>query len=206
VDLSRLNPMNIAREIGAFLWLHKLELLIAPVFAFTAATFLHELGHAVFVWLQGGVVYELTFLPGQDDLGHVKYALPRDGLDWLVAAGPTILWTGSMLSSAALIALFSGSVGRLFTRNAYAWLFVVPLGDIAWHAIPWMLGGQNDLTSALGPADDLDAAAMLCAMFGFFALGFAVMKRGYGSKALSLPAYTLLASLAFGALAIVGLA
>jgi len=193
---------GIIREIGTFLWRHKLEALVLPLWALTIATFLHELGHAGFVWLQGGVVHDLSFAPEQARLGHISYTLPEGGRDWLVSLGPFLFWLGCLLAASTAIFQFSKGQAETMTRGLYVWLFVVPLGDIVWHALPWMHGAENDVFNVLGPANIGTVLGVWTVIVSLLMLGFAVMRRGYGSRSLSPTAYTLLALVALAGVAI----
>jgi len=193
--------VGIAREIGAFLWRHKLEALLLPLWALTAATLLHELGHAVFAWLQGGVIHSLSFAPEQTRLGETSYTLPEGGRDWLVSSGPFILWLGCLLAASAAISQFSKGRAELMTRGLYVWLFVVPLGDIVWHALPWMRGARNDFYDVLGPPWLGTWLGIWIVIVSLLMLGYAVMRRGYGTSALSPLGYTLLALVALASVA-----
>jgi len=187
---------GIVREIGAFLWQHKLEALLLPLWALTVATLLHELGHALFVWLQDGIVHDLSFAPGKSELGHTSYTLPDDGRDWLVSLGPFLLWLGCLLTASAAIFQFSKGKAEMMTRGLYVWLFVVPLGDIVWHALPWMRGAENDLFDVFGTPNLGTVLGAWIIIMSLLMLGYAVMRRGYGSRTLSASAYTLLALVA----------
>lgn len=194
---------GIPQEIGAFLWRHKLEMLLLPLWALTAATLLHELGHAVFVWLQGGIVHDLSFAPEQAQLGHVSYTLPKAGRHWLVSLGPFLLWLGCLLTASAAIFEFSRGKAEVMTRGLYVWLFVVPLGDIVWHALPWMRGAENDIFNVLGPPNLGTVLGVWLVIVSLLTLGYAVMRRGYGGTSLSSRAYALLALAALAVVAVV---
>jgi len=195
---------GIAGEIGIFLWRHKIEAFLLPLWALTAATLLHELGHAILVWLQGGVVHDLSFAPEQTRLGETSYTLPEGGHDWLVSLGPFVLWLACLLAASAAIFQFSRGRAEIMTRGLYVWLFVVPLGDIVWHALPWMRGAQNDFYNVLGPPSLGTWLGVWIVIVSLLMLGYAVMRRGYGTSALSPLAYTLLSLVALALVALFG--
>jgi hypothetical protein len=195
---------GVLREIGAFLWQHKLEALLLPLWALTVATLLHELGHAVFVWVQGGIVHDLSFAPEQAQLGQVSYRLPAAGRDWLVSLGPFLLWLGCLLTASAAIFQFSRGKAEVMTRGLYVWLFVVPLGDVVWHALPWMGGAENDIFTVLGPPNLGTVLGVWLVIASLLMLGYAVMRQGYGTSALSPIAYALLSLVALALVALFG--
>jgi hypothetical protein len=133
----------------------------------------------------------------------MSYWVPERGQRWLVSLGPFFLWLGCMFGASAAIFKFSRGQGEVMSRGLYVWLFVVPLGDIVWHALPWMHGADNDFRGALGPPNLTTALGVWIILASLLLLGFAVMRRGYGASALSPISYAMLALVA---LALVGAA
>jgi hypothetical protein len=72
-------------------------------------------------------------------------------------------------------------------------MFVVPLGDIAMAAIPYLSGEVNDFIHAFGSPTRV--ASMLIVLFGIASvvLGMLIQQRLYRERALSALGYTLMA-------------
>ena len=74
-----------ASPVGKTAWLRALprtlvlfvpQLALAPALFFVGVTFLHEAAHAVAALALGGTIEEFAFLPGPENLGHVRWAAP----------------------------------------------------------------------------------------------------------------------------------
>lgn len=166
-------------QTWAQLRLHAVHLLLVPPMALVGVTFLHELAHAAMVWALGGTVTAFSVLPGEGSLGHIQYLLPDPALSPLVAAGPTLLWAGLMALTAGL------SLWRwppVVGAGLFWWGYAVPLGDILWHAVPYLSArGENDLNHAMGPPT-LDVCLFWCVcLLGAFGLGTVAFWRLYGA-------------------------
>lgn len=124
-------PRPAGPRVSVLVWVaaHRWHILLFPILALTAVTFLHELAHAVMVWLQGGEVHELSFLPTAHELGHTSYRLGPGGDEALVAFGPTLLWLGVSAVS-ALWALLAPPTWRPLGRALFVWGYLVPLADV----------------------------------------------------------------------------
>jgi len=58
------------------------QLALAPALFFVGVTFLHEAAHAVAALALGGTVEEFAFLPGPENLGHVRWSAPTGAPAW----------------------------------------------------------------------------------------------------------------------------
>jgi hypothetical protein len=79
------------------------------------------------------------------------------------------------------------------SSTIFIWMFVVPLGDIANAALPYLLGSENDFTDAFGYPTSLEWALIVLFGIASAAFGMIMQRRLYRERALSLTGYTLMA-------------
>ena len=176
-------------------------MLIAPIAFFLGVTFLHELAHAAVALVLGGRVVEFAFLPGPENLGHVRWEPPAGAPFWfgdLVSVAPYVMWSG-FAAATLVIALLPNKLHWLLASSIFFWWYVVPLGDIGWN----LLSGGGDL--AVGGIEGLALrGAALVALLIAFALGHPVQRRLFGDHAVDIPGYLAAAAIVGGASGVAG--
>jgi hypothetical protein len=180
------------REIWKFLVLHRWHLLLALP-GFFLVTVLHESSHAVAVLSQGGTVLEFSVIPRNGELGHVLYKFP-DGQSYsrlLIAVAPYLLWM-TITTGAFLFASLRGASNDSLGTWIFPWLFVLPLGDIANTAFPYLSGQSNDFLHAFGKPNFFIGAIILLVTLWATVAGFFAQRNLYPKSALHLPAYSVL--------------
>ena len=181
-------------ELGRFFTGHWLHFLLAIPGALLW-TILHEAAHALAILLQGGQVTKFVWLPTPGRLGYVEYNFPNHPFSrFAIAIAPYAFWLILMLIAGAL-SLRARPYPYWIASTIFIWMFVVPFGDIAWAARPYLFesGNMNDLTHAFGPPTRL--VSMLIGLFGVASVvfGMIVQQRLYHERALSGVSYTLMA-------------
>lgn len=151
-----LSPRRVGRFIlGHWPWL----LLAAPVALL--GTVVHELFHAVAVWVQGGAVLDIQLLPRGSTLGHVRW----DGAHVngrLVFVAPTIGWLILSLVGLRLVGRFRAGGAGAKLALILAWL--LPLGDTSLSLSRLALGvPEADLSRAF--LDDRGLVLILAGAF-----------------------------------------
>jgi hypothetical protein len=157
-------------------------------------TILHEAAHALAIMLQGGQVTKFVWIPSPGRLGYVQYNFPdRAFSSFAIAIAPYVFWLILMLMAGAF-SLRTRPYPHWIASTIFIWMFVVPFGDIAWAARPYLLeaGNTNDLTHAFGPPTRV--VSMLIGLFGLESVvfGMIVQQRLYRERALSAISYTLM--------------
>jgi hypothetical protein len=162
------------------------QLALAPALFFLGVTFLHEAAHAVVAIVLGGRVVEFAFLPGPNNLGHVRWEPPPHAPPWigeLVSIAPYVMW--SVLAAATAVFAWLGvRVSRWLAAAIFFWCYFVPLGDIAWN----LYGGKGDL--ALGGFEGL--ILQVVGTTGFlvaFVVGYFVQRRLLREHAVNVRGY-----------------
>jgi len=192
------------RQAWSFVRAHRWHLAAAPVAAVTVVTLLHELAHAALVWLQGGTVRELSFLPSGSSYGFVSFDPPASGLFFseLVSLAPYAMWF-AMATAVALVAWWRSQPTR-WAPFLFVWGYAVPLLDVANAAVPYALGGSNDLSQAFGPAEQLGLELVwsaLAVLTGASVLvAYAIQRRLYGPRSLGAVAFAIVSVTAGGGL------
>lgn len=179
-------------ELPAFFKGHWPMLLVAPPMA-VFFTLLHEAAHAFAVVVQGGTLTEFVWLPTWHGWGHISYKFPLDAefSSRAISIAPYFMWV--MFScTAALLSLRKRAWPFWFAATVFVWMFAAPLMDIAHNGIPYLCGVNNDFASAFGPPgfDVLTAFAVAGVISAIG--GFAVQRRLYRERALSVKAYIIL--------------
>ena len=185
--------MNYAphvKQIKGFFRGHWPHLLVAvPLgIAFTA---LHELAHSVAVWLQGGTVTSVVWLPSASEWGHMSCSFP-DGARYsmrMIMLAPYMLYIGMSLLAGVLS--FRRRAWPFWAASTvFVWLFIVPVADIANTAVPYALcGSLNDFHRAFGPSSPSIAVALLASGASVACYGYWLNRRLYRDRAVGLPAY-----------------
>lgn len=193
------------RDILAFIRRHWPHLLLFIPGAI-GVTILHEAAHAGAVLLQGGTVSQFVWLPGAGNWGYISYVFP-DGTPnstFLISIAPYLLWCLLALAASAL-SVRKQKVGYGWASVIYFWLFVVPLGDIANTAFPYLAGKQNDFLSAFGHPSPAEAViiGLSCAVAVF--AGYHVQLGLYREGSLSATSYAMLSTVVLGVLAAVAM-
>jgi hypothetical protein len=86
---------------------------------------------------------------------------------------------------------------QLSEITVFLWLFVAPLADIANAAIPYLLwNSDNDFQEAFGQSTPLFMGLAILSAIIFAIYGYLLNRRLYRTRAIGLPAYCLLASVA----------
>jgi hypothetical protein len=171
-----------------------------------AVTVLHELAHGLAVKLEGGTVTEFAWLPSAGEWGHVAYVFP-DGAacsQVFIAAAPYLLWL-----TVALLTGLLACRGTAFSFRAasilFVWFFVIPLGDIANAAFPYLVGERNDFWFALGPPTPRITLAFCLAAVLAIAAAYPVHARLYREHRLRPATYLALSGLTIAAILTVSL-
>jgi hypothetical protein len=157
-------------------------------------TILHEGAHALAVIAQGGQVTQFVWLPSPGRWGYIQYHFP-EGIHFSAFAiliAPYGMW-GLLGLMAGILSLRRNPYPQWIASTIFIWMFVMSLGDIANTAIPYLLGGSNDFTTAFGAPTK--TAWVLTFLFGAGGVGFGmkVQQRLYRERALSVTSYTLMA-------------
>ena len=181
-------------ELGRFFTGHWLHFLLAIPGALLW-TILHEAAHAMAIMLQGGQVTKFVWIPSPGRLGYVEYNFPDHPFSgFAIAIAPYAVWLILMLLAGAL-SLRARPYPDWLASTIFIWMFVAPLGDIAWAARPYLFesSNTNDLTHAFGPPTRV--ISLLIVLFGIASVvfGMIVQQRLYGERALSAISYTLMA-------------
>ncbi|MCA9516260.1 MAG: hypothetical protein KC635_15065 [Myxococcales bacterium] len=149
-----------ARRVGRFLLAHWPWLLLAVPVGLLG-TVVHELFHALAVWLQGGTVLDLKILPSGNTLGHVLWE--GQGVNGrLVSVAPTVGWLVLSLVGLRLVGRFRAGGAGAKLALVLAWL--LPLGDTSLSLSRLALGVPHaDLSRAF-----LDERAVVLAAAAVF--------------------------------------
>jgi hypothetical protein len=181
-------------ELGRFFRGHWLHFLLAIPGA-VLWTILHEAAHALTIMLQGGQVTKFVWIPSPGRLGYVEYNFPDHPFSsFAIAIAPYAFWLLFMLLAGAL-SLRARPYPHWVASTIFIWMFVVPLGDIAWAAGPYLFeaGNVNDLTDAFGPPTRMVSMLIVLFCIASVVFGMIVQQRLYRERALSASSYTLLA-------------
>jgi len=165
-------------------------------------TILHEAAHALAIMIQGGQVTTFVWVPSPARWGYVEYNFPDHPFSSVaIAIAPYAFWLILMLMAGAL-SLRARPYPHWAVSTIFIWMFVMPLGDIALAAVPYLFesGNTNDFTDAFGPPTRL--IALLILLFGIASVvfGMRIQQRLYREHALSVTSYILLAAVGFALL------
>jgi hypothetical protein len=185
---------QLKSELGRFFTGHRLHFLLAIPGALLW-TILHEAAHAVAIILQGGQVTKFVWIPSPGRLGYVEYNVPDQPFSrFAIAIAPYAVWLILMLL-AGVLSLRERPYPHWGASTIFIWMFVVPFGDIAWAARPYLIeaANVNDLTHAFGPPTRV--ISLLIVLFGIASVVFGMMvqQRLYRERASSAISYTLMA-------------
>lgn len=182
------------------------QLALAPVLFFVGVTFLHEAAHAAAALALGGRIDEFAFLPGPQNLGHVRWSPPPGAPAWvgdIVGAAPYVMWS-VVAGVVLLLARRRVRLNPWLAAALFYWGYFIPIGDIAWN----LWGGQGDL--AIGGADGMAVQAVgTTAIIAAYLLGHWAQGRLLGEHAVSWRGYlacTAAIGAASGVAAAIGLA
>jgi hypothetical protein len=180
-------------ELGRFFRGHWPQFLLA-IPGTVLWTILHEATHALAIRLQGGQVTKFVWIPSPGRLGYVEYNFSDHPFSRFgIAIAPYAFWLILMLM-AGVLSLRARPYPLWIASTIFIWLFVVPLGDIAWAARPYLFeaGTMNDLTDAFGPPTRV--VSMLIMLFGIASVvfGMIVQQHLYRERALSAISYLLM--------------
>ena len=156
-------------------------------------TILHEGAHALAITFQGGHVTKFVWIPTLVRWGYVEYNVPDHPFsNFAVSFAPYGFWLILALM-AGVLSLRARPYPYWVAGTIFIWMFVVPLGDIAMAAFPYLFGSLNDFSDAFGSPTGL--VWMLIVLFGMTSVGFGmiIQQRLYREQALSAMGYTLLA-------------
>ena len=188
---------HVLQDIVSFFkghWPHVILAIPAAV-AFTAA---HEFAHCFAVWMQGGSVTDVVWLPSGSEWGHMQYSFPS-GVEYSAAAvslSPYAFWVCSCLL-AGILSLRRSVWPFWCSSTIFVWLFILPLADIANTAAPYFLcDTDNDFRHAFGPSQTTFAVVAMVFAVGVAICGFLLNKRLYRDRSVGFPAYCALATAA----------
>ncbi len=180
---------GIGRFLARHLW-HAPFLIPGAI----AVTIAHEFGHALAVWICGGFIVDWAWWPRAGEWGHVSYRFP-DGVarhDFWIALAPYLLWTSvAFVADAISRCARPESFGR--RSVVFIWLFAIPIADIVYAVVPYLLGASNDMVHVFGAPGWQACALSLWALLTACVWGFQVHCRLYGKDSLGPGRYTLLA-------------
>lgn len=190
-------------EVVAFTRAHLAHLVILPVMAILVTT-VHEAAHALAACAQGAEVTDFVVLPSNGLWGSMHYEPPRDSAFSLraVAIAPYALWLG-LACATGLTAVLAKRIPFWLASSLYVWGFVVPLGDIANAAFPYLLGARNDLLDACGPPTLASWVATCAGATSAVLVGYALSKRLYRDRAISPRAYAALCGIFLATFALI---
>ena len=165
-------------------------------------TILHEAAHALAIMLQGGQVTTFVWIPSPAQWGYVEYNFPDHPFSgFAIASAPYAFWLILMLMAGVLSRRLP-PYPHWAASSIFVWMFVMPLGDIALAARPYLFeaGNTNDFADAFGPPTRL--IALLIILFGIASVvfGMRIQQRLYREQALSVGSYLLLALAGFALL------
>jgi hypothetical protein len=177
---------------GFFKWHWPHFLLAAP--GALLCTILHEGAPALAVILQGGQVTKFVWLPSVERWGYIQYEFPHQDYfsTFAITVAPYCMWLLLMLM-AGVLSLKTKPHLPWASSTIFIWMFVVPLGDIANAALPYLLGSLNDFTDAFGYPTSLEWALIVLFAIASAVFGMILQQRLYRERALSLTGYTLMA-------------
>jgi hypothetical protein len=187
--------LKLLSECGQYIWHHRVHLILA-VPGLVVCTSVHETAHAVAVWFQGGQVLEFVWLPQSTLWGFVRYDFPpaRPYSVQAIAFAPYVLWIALALAILA-IAWRRKAWPFWLASSLFFWGYAVPMADTGYAALPYLLGGQNDLWSVFDAHTAWTKACIVFAIVAAVVAGFYLQRRLYGERGLSKAAYAILASL-----------
>ena len=177
-------------------WVHFL-LLLPAAFLYTI---MHEAFHGFAVIIQGGRVTEFSWIPTstRSDWGYVRYEFERGVVysGFLISIAPYMV-SVFLCGIVVLVAIARVSLPPWLASTIFIWLFLVPLADLAYASIQYILfGSDNDLFQAFGHPRLVIRIAFAIGGCVLAALGYIVQNRLYGTLALSMCAYLGLGTLA----------
>jgi hypothetical protein len=180
-------------ELGGFFRSHWPHFLLAVPGALLC-TILHEGAHALAVILQGGQVTKFVWLPSIERWGYIQYQFPDQYhySTFVIAVAPYCLWL-LLILLAGVLSLKTNPFMPWVSSTIFIWMFVVPLGDIANAAIPYLLGSLNDFRDAFGFPTGLQWALIVLFGIASAVFGMVMQRRLYRERALSVIGYTLMA-------------
>jgi len=183
---------GIPQEVMRFVKAHLVHVVLLPVMAI-AVTLVHESAHSLAAIAQGGTVTDFVVLPSDGHWGFMRYAFPTGHAHsaFAISIAPYVLWL--------VIAMITCTLGlrtKPFSPTLRSWLFVwgyvVPLGDIANAAVPYLGGAENDFRSALGAPTSMSVVFVTLAFFTAVAVGFPLQQKLYRESRLGAGAYAAL--------------
>ncbi len=188
---------ELLRFLRQFWWVAVLT--IPMVIVITA---IHEASHALAVLAQGGKLLEFVVWPSDGRWGYIRYTFPANAV-WsnaIVSLAPYVVWLVFSFVAVALARRHRALHPRA-AALAFAWLFVMPVGDILNAAIPYLVWGRaNDWASAFGPPSALPAALLVAVVVYGGVVGYRVQRGLLRDASLSAPAFTVLALAFVGAI------
>ncbi len=190
------------RQALRFLLGHWLHFILLGIFGVVGITSLHELAHAVAVWLQGGEVLEFVVLGDEEAWGHVRYQFP-EGVAYssrLISLAPAIAALAA-LTLGWLLALVGPRKDGHIARAVFFWLCLMPVGELGFMGLGYFtVGARCDLLYAFGPISWPLRMAGLALGCVVVALLYALQRRLFDELRLDQGAFALL-----GVMAVAGL-
>ena len=192
------------QEIKYFLIKNWWQLIILIPGAFLI-TFLHELAHAIPVWLQGGTVEEFVWHSDKEGMwGHVSYTFPPSIKynSFIITIAP-YLSALVILTVTFLTTFVIKPSNRIFASFIFICLIVIPLGEIAYALFPYnFYSKKNDLYYAFGNPTLLISFSTIILVIGGTYLAYISHKNIFNIHALSLRSFILLSTIPIFLLAV----
>ena len=186
---------GVIKEILAYLKGHRHVLLMLVPMAL-AVTLLHEAALALAVAAQGGTIESFVFIPSQGRWGYITYSFHGKPYNaFIIAIAPYLLWL-LLAGGAWLLTLRKRAYPYWLAGMIFLWLFIIPLGDIANAALPFLFGALNDFHRAFGPPKWFHGLAFMAMFIATVLAGFHLQRRLYRERRLSIKAYGVLSGLA----------
>ncbi len=189
----------VVREVLRFTLAHWLHFLLLLGLGVVGITSLHELAHAVAVWVQGGELLDFRVLHDGTSWGHVQYRFP-EGVAYnarLISAAPAIAALGAF-GLGSLVAVVSKPGDGHVPRAVFFWLCLMPVGELGFMGLGYFtVGARCDLWYALGPISwtlRCLGGLMACCVV---ALLYGIQRRLFEDLALGPGAFALLGTVAF---------
>lgn len=197
-DINKsINKQSAWKELGRFLKMHWMHLLLSPLLGFIFCSALHEGAHAVAAMAQGGEITEFRCWPGNGFLGHVSYHFPK-GIaysDTAISIAPYVFSLGLACIS-FIVAFCFDSIPFWLGSSIFAWGWIASFGNIGIGTSGYLRENRlSDLSKVFGPVQPGTSILLLGIMILGAILGFYLQERLYRERALSGRAYFLLVTL-----------
>lgn len=172
-----------------------LALLVPGAFFYTI---LHEGFHAIAVLVQGGRITHFKWIPTRAFWGYISFEFPPDKSysNNQISLAPYII--SSVIGGIVCIfGVFSSPLSQSASSTIFIWFFIVPVGDLFFASIPFVLfGSKNDFFDVFGAPTFNIRLLFICGGCFITIIGYLLQRRLYGSLALSICSYLYMVILA----------